>query len=683
MDVDAGIVDHRVKAFLERRRADMAMALGTSQTGDEHRLKSASFTALCLQAVLRVDEDEAIDCLTDGSDDVGIDSIHIGDITDGEFLVTIAQAKYSKNLAGTSGYPATAIGKIVQTVGHIFDPRSKLRMHRRLEEQVAEVRGLILNGNIPQVRVLLCSNGKTWEPNGQNQIDASGLTKQRVTFTHISHRTLIRLQTSKKSTDAHLKLSGKAVVDDFDHRRVLVGRLPVSQIKMIFDTHGDTLLDRNIRRYLGVRDNRVNSGIQDTLADPKSRSDFYFFNNGITAICTKFSHNGLQSEDWDVKTSGLQIVNGGQTCKTIQRTLHDHANEDYSKTYVLLRLYELADEDDKLIGSVTFATNSQNPVDLTDLRSNDSVQERLSESLRDLGFEYKRKRDEQAASAPEVITSSVAAESVMAVWRRKPHSAKFGKAKLFGDFYDDVFDRNLQAAHVVLSVLIYRMVESERKRPKQKRPRFVAYASHYLAMVVGDLLLAESGLQHSDVSHENLGHLRTIFEANRTRLYEAAIKAVEQALRKIGVPGEAPLPRMAAQFRRVDLVEPLQSAVAQAAKKKTGARKATSSGGNSKRSKMGGGGESKDRPTHRRVHSRRPDKLPRSSARSTSLNDKESAVLRALSVDDPQGLSNLARLAFPSEARGNSWVRNSLRKLRETGLARRVGAGTYVAVRNS
>jgi len=56
----------------------------------------------------------------------------------------------------------------------------------------------------------------------------------------------------------------------------------------------------------------------------------------------------------------------------------------------------------------------------------------------------------------------------MAVWQRKPHAAKFRRSKLFSDFYQEVFSDGLQPAHVLLSVLAFRMVENERKRPKAR-----------------------------------------------------------------------------------------------------------------------------------------------------------------------------------------------------------------------
>jgi hypothetical protein len=276
MDLNAGLIDQRVNALVSRRREDLIARLGPQSKNDEHKLKSAAFTLLCGQALLAVDEEAALDALTDGSQDAGVDLLHIADVVDGEFVVTIIQSKYTKSLDGNSGFPGNSIVRVMSTIGMIFDPDKEPALHSRLEELVAEVRSLILDGNIPEVRVFLCNNGKPWEANGEADINASGLRTKRVSFSHVNHDSLVELYQKKKAIDARLKLSGKSIVDEFDFRRVLVGRLPVAQIKVLFDTHGDTLLDRNIRRYLGLKDNRVNLGISKTLADSEKRSNFYF-----------------------------------------------------------------------------------------------------------------------------------------------------------------------------------------------------------------------------------------------------------------------------------------------------------------------------------------------------------------------------------------------------------------------
>ena len=87
----------------------------------------------------------------------------------------------------------------------------------------------------------------------------------------------------------------------------------------------------------------------------------------------KFSYNALQEQNWIVKIDHLQIINGGQTCKTIHQTLKAHPEIDFSQVYLLIRLYEVS-KDEGIIQDITYATNSQNPVDFRDLKSNDERQ---------------------------------------------------------------------------------------------------------------------------------------------------------------------------------------------------------------------------------------------------------------------------------------------------------------------
>jgi len=68
--------------------------------------------------------------------------------------------------------------------------------------------------------------------------------------------------------------------------------------------------------------------------------------------------------------------------------------------------------------------------------------------------------------------------------------------------------------------------------------------------------------------------------------------------------------------------------------------------------------------------------------READLNPKEVRVLRALSEGGQQTLKELEGV-FSGEpsSRANSWARNALRRLVRGGLVRRVGKGTYCAVR--
>jgi hypothetical protein len=191
MNINAGIIDQQVRGLSQRLRARFEEALETKL--DDQRARSVGFVVLCMKTMLDLSEDEAVDALTEGGNDFGVDAAHIGDVIDGEFVVTLAQGKYHhENLDGTRGFPQSGVEKAVQAVAALFDPSKRLTINPRLLSQVEEVRSLILDGNIPNVRFLLCSNGQPWKhPESQDIIDRARLVTALASSTSTTTSSLL------------------------------------------------------------------------------------------------------------------------------------------------------------------------------------------------------------------------------------------------------------------------------------------------------------------------------------------------------------------------------------------------------------------------------------------------------------------------------------------------------------
>lgn len=550
MDINASIIDQRLEGIVQDH-ADLL-----PRGNDPLKQKSTAFILLCTSTLLGLALNDAAECITEGGGDAGVDAIYIGDVEDGEFQVTLFQGKYKhKDLSGTANFPENGVKTTIQVVGTLFDPAKALDMNDRLKPRIEEIRSLIRDGYIPIVRMVLCINGARWTDTAQKLIDAAGLSNAQVSWEHLNHDDIVRVMQKQKSVDDSLQLTGEAAIEDFNFRRVLIGKVGIQEIAGLFNRHGDQLLERNIRRYLGTHRNRVNTAIHDTLIDDDKRKNFYFFNNGITMICRKFRHNALQGKDYQLKLEGIQIINGGQTCKTIQHTLSENDMlRDFSGTYVLLRLYELADDDKQFVQDITYATNSQNPVDLRDLRANDAQQRTLELGMKDLGFTYRRKRDDTSVKSDE-LTNSVVAESVLAIWRRKPYQAKFRRKELFGKLCADIFE-GLNAAQAILASLIFRLVENERKRPEQADPpAFLPYASHYKAMLIGEALLKAEGITLNAVTHQTYRSLQRRLQAEFNVFQAKAQDNIQNALKDLYGDRPVSLQQMSATFRRGDLMQ--------------------------------------------------------------------------------------------------------------------------------
>ena len=547
MDIAKQIIDQRVNKILEDNPDLFA-------NDDPERRRSKGFLLLGVAAYLDIDISEAEQFITDGGQDGGFDAAYLVEAQDSQLNVVLFQSKYTRNLEKDSHFPANAVEKAVNTVRCVFDPAANIELNPKSRKKVDEIRSFILDGQIPYVTFVMLNNGLPWKQDGQNYIDHAFRGQEQVRFTHFCHTDIIGYIRRTEPIDTQLLLSGKGIQEDFNYKRVILGRISVKEIYELMDRFGDRLLEKNIRRYLGK--NSVNDGIADSLLSDEKRQNFFFLNNGITMICEKFSYNGLQEKDWIVKISRLQIINGGQTCRTIYQTIKEHPQIDFSQVYILVRLYEVNDGED-VIQDITYATNSQNPVDFRDLKSNDERQILLEESARDLGYVYKRKRDN--LSNTNLIPSTVAAESVLAVWREKPHLAKYKRNEFFDKYYTDIFE-GLNAAQMVMAVLIFRYCDTMRKRVSKDR-RVQAhrpFSQHYLAYIVGKRLLQESGLKLKELTHTDFKRVRQYFEDQKEKLYEEAEAVLGETLVKYfneealeQIDGRT----MAAAFRRFDLIE--------------------------------------------------------------------------------------------------------------------------------
>ncbi len=550
MDINKHIIDQRINKIVNDNPEWF------ESENDKNRKLSKAFLVLAVGSYLDIELKDVMPLITEGGNDCGIDAMYIGDVSETEFTVFLFQSKYKFNLESDSNFPATSILRVIEGVKGIFDPSKDLLLNDNIKPKFVEIRSLLLDGNIPNIKCVLINNGITWNDEGDIQINNAGFRDQ-VVFEYFNHKNIVEHMTKAKPVSDSINVSGKGIVEEFNFKRVLLGKISVSEIVRLTNKYGDSLFEKNIRRFLGINKNRVNEDIKRTLVDNDRKNNFFFYNNGITMVCTKFSYNALASENWIVKIDDMQIINGGQTCKTIQETVNDNATIDYSQVYVLLRLYEVSvGDDDGVVSDITIATNSQNPVDLRDLKANEELQRNLEIAIKELGYTYKRKRE--GVSTSDAIPSSVAAEAVYAIWRKRPHVAKFKRNELFGRFYYEIFD-NLNAAQLVIAVLIYRFCDNQRKKVSTSGLNsHIPYSNYFMAMLVGGFLLEELKIALDKLTHSNFEDAKRMFESKKEELYEKANKYITEALNKYYKEEDysnIDPRRLAATFRREDLIE--------------------------------------------------------------------------------------------------------------------------------
>lgn len=552
LDLHKQIIDQRVQKIIKDNAEWFNNEL------DEERKISKAFVLLGVASYLKMDISEAIEVITEGTNDAGVDALHISDVDNYEFTVTIFQAKYRRNLTTDAHFPENALVRVIGSIRAIFNPSSELIVNDVLKPKIAEIRSLMAEGYVPFIKCICLNNGLAWNTQGQQQIENARFDSEQVAFEHYNHDLIVKDLRSTKVIHDTLHFTGKGIVENFNYKRVLLGKMNVREIASLMDRHGKNLLEKNVRRYLGLKKNRINESIKETLLGSK-QGDFYFFNNGITMVCDKFNHNALAEKDWIVNVEDLQIINGGQTCSTIQETIKKYANKSFDDGFVLVRLYELSgDQHHELLHDITIATNSQTPVDLRDLRANEERQIDLEITVKELGYRYIRKREETNNSI-EAIPATVAAEAIYAIWKRKPHIMKFRKNELFGRFYDEVFS-DINGAQLVLAVILYRYCDRLRKQPQLvKQYPHLPYSTHFLAMLMGETLLKQTNISFVEVTHRSFAEVKRFFEQHKEQLFEESNLRLIDALNTLYPSGyeKIELRRLSATFRREDLLSEL------------------------------------------------------------------------------------------------------------------------------
>ncbi|MDI9348625.1 MAG: AIPR family protein [Candidatus Symbiobacter sp.] len=553
--ITASILDLQVQGAMERIRARAVDDFPYCKN-DDARLSSLAFVQRCVEITLELTEEDAYDCLTEGGNDLAIDALYIGDQINEYIPVSIFQCKYYSSTTNHA-FAETDVIKLIDTIGIIFDVNKKLpKINRRLEAKIEYLRSSIKGKAIPSVTIYACNNGEKWNYSAQVRIDEL-VNKRGTDWQYVNHDVLYDKQIPDKPVNDTLLLEGSTLFEKKDFREICLGRIPVSEIARIMADHKERLLDRNIRRFLGFKKNIVNTGIKETLI--KEPQNFYYYNNGITIICNEMDYNKYQDNSHGVRLKNINIINGGQTCSTIlsvETELKAQGQELSKDASVLVRIYKLSSEErDDIVSRITLATNSQNPVDLKDLRSNDKIQKMIEENLKQFGYKYLRSRSGDSFSDPNSIRPATVAQAVLVTWLRKP-GARLRESEHFSTMYDEIFNEKLNAVQIIIAVLIFRIAENRRKRPLDADPNHVSYSSGYVAMLMGEYLLKELGIGVGQLDSNKYEQAKTLLNENHDKWIKLAIEEISSKLEDIYQDEQIKtFQKLAAIFRKDELVD--------------------------------------------------------------------------------------------------------------------------------
>lgn len=227
---------------------------------------------------------------------------------------------------------------------------------------------------------------------------------------------------------------GKYLYTDIAGAKVIIAAVPLKECIKIPGINDGTLFQKNVRQSLGLN-NAVNRGIAKTIQGDDSK-DFFFFHNGITAIC-----NHLELNSNRLKLKSLSVVNGCQSLTTILSNSEKVKTLD--GTYVMFRFYEIPQRD--RADKISTFTNSQSSVKPRDLKSNDKRVlnlKRLFEQKYSQGYFITKRGEEAPADKNKIYCLDLSnLGKYMISWHSQRPNIAYSETKIFDKYFEQLFKR--------------------------------------------------------------------------------------------------------------------------------------------------------------------------------------------------------------------------------------------------
>ncbi len=337
---------------------------------------SRAFSAFAIQKIAKVDAVTAAKAVVDDFDDNGLDAVHY---LQGSKTLFLIQSKLKANDPFALDEANAFIKGVRDLLNEHYD-----RFNSNLEDRKEELE--VALDEAAEIVLIVAHTAETISEHASEALthflaDADK-PDERLRNTWIDFGPL-RVVAELLAEQAVAVVNDELVI--FGHQKIetprvtYYGQVSVSALANLYTKYGNSLLDKNIRYFLGLGSSDVNRAISGTLANQPD--SFFYLSNGITAIAHSIEPKGLAGGGRRFEVKGLSVVNGAQTIASSHHVITTTLPEiDVTAARVLLTLIQV-DQDDAFSASVTRARNHQNPISLAHFAALDDTQERLRREL--------------------------------------------------------------------------------------------------------------------------------------------------------------------------------------------------------------------------------------------------------------------------------------------------------------
>jgi hypothetical protein len=395
------------------------------------------FVAWYLRNIHLKDMNETKDCITDGADDKQIDAIVIDD---DKTMVFVIQGKF----IGAEKIDAEPLREVLSSWIQLKDvARLQEVANLKLKRKLSEV-ATALDDDYDVSFELITTSSLTDSARDdlgtfQEQLansDDFAATIHLVDQDELRRRYDMALEKDNPSIRHTVHLEpGRYLKVGLGGTQAVLAALQLKDCLSFPGIKDGTLFQKNVRQSLGLN-NTVNKGIKATIYGDKHR-DFFFFHNGITAICNKLTFK----QDGQLELQGLSVVNGCQSLNTILTCSERVKSID--DTYVMFRFYEIPQRD--RADRISISTNSQSAVKPRDLRSNDkrvlNLKKAFEQKYSNGYFITKRGENPPADRDKRYVLDFSDLGKDLISWHSQRPNIAYSETKIFDKYFEQLFKR--------------------------------------------------------------------------------------------------------------------------------------------------------------------------------------------------------------------------------------------------
>ncbi len=442
---------------------------------------SKAFVFYWVQQIIKLNENEVLDSITDWGWDRWIDAIYIEEDEDNEnkYNIHLFQFKYTDNFDKINNhFESNETHKMTTFITQVFKhwKDDLWNANNLLLDKIKDIIEITKEWNLWKIIIHFCSNLNNWLVNSEKKnFEDTLLTDFNwIEFEYHTIKDFISYSSWRPELNWSLRVidNNYFSTEDWEIWWVIC-QVDISDlIKLIeardWNINEDAFYD-NVRVYLwSTKKKSINEKIKETAIDIENNYKFFYFNNWITITCSSFSYNKWIRSPF-IEMKNFQIVNWQQTVKTLFELFKKEPEKLSWKVLLLVRIYQTKwDRAFEISQKIAEYTNSQNPVKLRDIRSNDEIQKKYSKCFSWYWYFYENKKNLFInKDKNKKIDSELLWQILLSFYLKNPWDASNKKSIIFWDEYNKIFDWNKTWSELLFPFLLFKKIEDKKNEFKK------------------------------------------------------------------------------------------------------------------------------------------------------------------------------------------------------------------------